>query len=161
VSDISRGGCYVETLHPLATGAAAQLRLTIADIFLDIGAKVVSSDPMFGMGLEFVVVPTAEWDKLPQIIKRVSDVNLSRAVQQHEAGLEEAQHHMQAALHSLEQAQKQLQEAKHSKGGHRAQALHLTENAIREVQMACKQGRTIPTDPASMGNGDWRTCELL
>ncbi len=132
VSDISRGGCYIETNHPLPTGAEAQLRLTIAGIFLDLCANVVSSDPMFGMGMDFVVVPIEEWNKLPEIIEKVSEADTSFDLQQNTRRHDGAQHHMQAALQHLEKAQKELQEVKQSTGGYRA--LQLTENAIKDVR---------------------------
>ncbi len=47
---------------------------------------------------------------------------------------EEKQPHMQAALHHLEEAKRELQEAEHDKGGHRAKALQLTDEAINQVK---------------------------
>ena len=44
------------------------------------------------------------------------------------------QPHMQAALQALEEAKKHLQEAEHDKGGHRAKALQLTDQAIQHVK---------------------------
>jgi hypothetical protein len=151
VSDISRGGCYIETMHPLPTGTEAQLRLVIAGIFLDISASVVSSDPMFGMGMDFLVVPTELWNKLPQIIEKVTGSTASRNDGESH---EDSQPHMQAALQYLERAQRELRDAMPGRGEHRARALQLTESAINEVTKACKQGSTIKTtDPASIGSG--------
>ncbi len=162
VSDISRGGCYIETLQPLPTGSEAQLRLTIAGIFLDICANVVSSDPMFGMGMDFVVVPTEQWNKLPQVIEKVTNADRSLSLSQDGPSHEEPQAHMQAALQHLQQAQKELQQAMYEVGAHRARALQLTENAIHEVKMACNRGSTIETtDPASLGSSAVWSCEVL
>jgi hypothetical protein len=44
------------------------------------------------------------------------------------------QPYMQAALNSLQNARWNLQHAEHDKGGHRANALNLVEQAIGEVQ---------------------------
>lgn len=44
------------------------------------------------------------------------------------------QPHMQSALQSLNAARAQLQQATHDKGGHRARALQLVEQAAAEVQ---------------------------
>ena len=41
---------------------------------------------------------------------------------------------MQAALEALEQAKQHLQQAAHDKGGHRAKALQLTDQAIAHVK---------------------------
>jgi hypothetical protein len=44
------------------------------------------------------------------------------------------QRHMEAALHALQNARDQLQDASHNKGGHRVEALRLTNEAISEVR---------------------------
>ena len=46
-----------------------------------------------------------------------------------------AQPHMQNALASLQNAKAELQAADHNKGGHRAKAIGLIEQAINQVQM--------------------------
>lgn len=48
----------------------------------------------------------------------------------------DAQPHMRAALMSLQAAQSQLQKASPDKGGHRAKALSLTNQAIAETKKA-------------------------
>jgi hypothetical protein len=162
VSDISRGGCYIETMHPLPVGTETQLRLTIAGIFLDICANVVSSDPMFGMGIDFVAVPTEQWNMLPQIIEKVINVDCSPAVQQNDSSQDDPSPHAQAALLHLREAQKELREAAYEGGEHRARALQLTENAVLEIEKECKQRSTImKTNPDFMGSRvGWR-CEAL
>jgi hypothetical protein len=44
------------------------------------------------------------------------------------------QPHMQAALQALGNARAELQQATHDKGGHRARALKLVDQAMAEVQ---------------------------
>ncbi len=51
------------------------------------------------------------------------------------------QPHMKAALQHLQAARSQLQQATHDKGGHRAKALELTQNAINEVQAGIQAGK--------------------
>jgi len=46
----------------------------------------------------------------------------------------ERQPHMQAALRALRNARQQLDTADPDKGGHRAKAIHLVNDAISEVQ---------------------------
>ena len=46
----------------------------------------------------------------------------------------EKQPHMRAALDHLQKAKVQLEKAEHDKGGHRANALKLVEQAISEVK---------------------------
>ena len=50
------------------------------------------------------------------------------------------QPYMQAALNSLQNARWNLQHAAHDKGGHRANALNLVEQAIGEVQTGIAVG---------------------
>ncbi len=56
------------------------------------------------------------------------------------ASWQPAQPHMQAALASLQDAMHHLQEAEHNKGGHRADALGLTSQAIQQVKMGIVAG---------------------
>lgn len=51
-----------------------------------------------------------------------------------------AQPHMQAALGALNAAKNELQSAEHNKGGHRANALRLVEQAMQQVQMGIQAG---------------------
>lgn len=71
VSDISRGGCYIETDRTLPVGAKVQLRLAVAGILLDIDGKVASVTPL-GMGLDFVALSPEQESKLARIIKEVA-----------------------------------------------------------------------------------------
>jgi hypothetical protein len=151
VSDISLGGCYIETTHPLSVGAEVQLRLTIAGVFLDICANVVSSDPMYGMGMNFVVVPIEQWNKLPLIIEEVAAAGSSTVAKQQGTSHEEAQSHMQSALQLLELARKEMQEAMHSRDGRRTRALQLTDAAIDTVKKTLALRQSDGTmDPASV-----------
>jgi len=86
VKDISRGGCYIETTQPLPCGAEVQLRLNIAGTALYTGAKVVATDPRVGMGMDFMVVPPEQRNKLAQIIENISVPDLAFAVLQAEHG---------------------------------------------------------------------------
>lgn len=109
-----------------------------------------------------MVVPTEQWNKLPQVIERVTGVGFSPTdVMQDGTSHKEAHPHMQAALQHLEQVQKELRDALHEEGEHRARALQFTENAIHEVRMAFKRGSAIETnDPFSMRSGFGRRCEV-
>jgi hypothetical protein len=72
VNDLSIVGCYIELVQLLSVGTEAQLRLTIADISVDVAAKVVSNDPGIGMGMEFVAVTQEQLSKLAQIVGRLT-----------------------------------------------------------------------------------------
>jgi hypothetical protein len=56
----------------------------------------------------------------------------------------EDQPHMQEALRHLQAAAEELQKAEHDKGGHRAKALELTQQAIQHVNEGIRVGDTHP-----------------
>jgi len=146
VSDISRGGCYIETSQPLPTNAEAELRLTIAGVLLEIPANVASSDPMFGMGMDFVM-PAEDCNKLPSIIEKIANAGLSTSVWEEETSNQETPTYVDAALQHLEEAQTKLQQA--NEGGQWAESLQLIENAISEAKKVGKQGSIIETSDAT------------
>ena len=52
-SEVGLGGCYVDALNPFATGTQVNLRIVRDQGIFEAKAKVVYSDPSFGMGLSF------------------------------------------------------------------------------------------------------------
>jgi PilZ domain len=81
VGEISRGGCYVETAHPLTVASEAQIRLTLAGTVLDIGAKVAWMTPQVGMGLYFEHLSPEEENKLAQIIEEIAGGSSARVME--------------------------------------------------------------------------------
>ena len=71
VSDISTGGCCVETLYPLPIGSRVQLRFTVAGTVLDIAAKVVWIVPQSVMAMSFLSVSPVQEDTIARIIEKV------------------------------------------------------------------------------------------
>jgi hypothetical protein len=59
-NELSRGGCYMDIVSPLASGSAVRVRLTHAGETLELPARVVHSTPNIGMGLAFEPVEGAE-----------------------------------------------------------------------------------------------------
>jgi hypothetical protein len=53
-SEVGLGGCYVDALNPFAAGTEVKLRIVRDQGAFEAVAKVVYSDPSFGMGLSFV-----------------------------------------------------------------------------------------------------------
>ncbi|MGB7285091.1 MAG: PilZ domain-containing protein [Candidatus Acidiferrum sp.] len=53
-SDISRIGCYVDTLNPAPIGARIRLRLLRGEDSFETEARVVYTSPKLGMGLRFL-----------------------------------------------------------------------------------------------------------
>jgi hypothetical protein len=52
-ADISRTGCYIDTLNPIPAGSKVRVRLTRGTEILDVLAKVVYVSLGLGMGLHF------------------------------------------------------------------------------------------------------------
>jgi hypothetical protein len=52
-SEIGIGGCYVDALNPFAIGTAVAVKITRDQGAFHSKARVVYSDPSFGMGLAF------------------------------------------------------------------------------------------------------------
>ncbi len=52
-SDLSLGGCYIESMYPFPVGATLDLRLQLENTLL-VEAKVVTSYPQVGNGMEFI-----------------------------------------------------------------------------------------------------------
>jgi PilZ domain len=55
-SEVGLGGCYVDALNPFAAGTEVKLRILRDQGAFEAAAKVVYSDPSFGMGLSFVKI---------------------------------------------------------------------------------------------------------
>ena len=66
-SDISLGGCYIESMYPFPVGTCLELKLQIADTLLVV-ARVVTCDPQFGNGIAFVKILPEDRDKLTKFI---------------------------------------------------------------------------------------------
>jgi hypothetical protein len=59
-SDLSPHGCYVDTLNPLAVGAAVRIQIHRSGLILDVLANVSSRHAGSGMGLEFGEITDAQ-----------------------------------------------------------------------------------------------------
>ncbi len=55
-SEVGMGGCYVDALNPFANGTQVKLRIVRDQGAFEATAKVVYSDPSFGMGLAFTEI---------------------------------------------------------------------------------------------------------
>lgn len=82
VTEISRGGCYIESAHPLTIATAVQLRLTIAGTVVDVGAKVAWITPQVGMGVYFEAVSPEAENQLVQIVEEVTGGGSTPAVKE-------------------------------------------------------------------------------
>jgi len=71
VTDISRGGCYVETEQLLPIGSDVQLRLNIANMSLEISAWVATNHPLVGMGFQFLPIPESKQSEFTVMLAQV------------------------------------------------------------------------------------------
>jgi len=51
-SDLSAGGCYIETMYPFPAGTPVDMKLQLENTLL-IAATVVTCDPQVGNGIQF------------------------------------------------------------------------------------------------------------
>jgi len=72
VNEISRGGCYVEIMAPMRTGTAIRLEVSVSGRTLHLEGIVRTSQPMFGMGVEFTRMAPAEAERLCHIVSELS-----------------------------------------------------------------------------------------
>jgi CheY-like chemotaxis protein len=68
LSDISTGGCYIETTEPFPEGTILTVVVRTHELKLCIAGKVQSTHPGFGMGLRFTSRSDAEQAQVKQLI---------------------------------------------------------------------------------------------
>jgi hypothetical protein len=52
-SDVSRKGCYIDTLNPVPVGSQVRVQLRHGDVVFEASARVVYVFPGLGMGLQW------------------------------------------------------------------------------------------------------------
>jgi hypothetical protein len=70
-SDVSLGGCYVDTLNPFSEGTLIRVRLTRENISFEANAKVMYSQIGMGMGIAFT---SAEKDQFRVFQKWIAEL---------------------------------------------------------------------------------------
>jgi len=68
LSDISSGGCYVETTEPLQTGTAVEIVVRTEEVKVRVHGKVQASHPGFGMGVEFTSNTASQREQVKQLV---------------------------------------------------------------------------------------------
>jgi len=68
LSDVSTGGCYVETHLPFAAGTTLEIVVRTEDLKLRIYGKVKSTHPGFGMGVQFSLDTPEQQKQVKQLI---------------------------------------------------------------------------------------------
>lgn len=72
--DLSEGGCFVEMPIPLDQGSRVKITLWIKDRKLWAKAKVVSSRPGFGIGIQFTEIAAADAERLTEFLRELTQV---------------------------------------------------------------------------------------
>jgi DNA-binding NarL/FixJ family response regulator len=68
LTDISPGGCYVETTEPVASGTYVELVVRTDEVRLQLSGQVHATHPGFGMGVEFTRKTDQQRDQVKQLI---------------------------------------------------------------------------------------------
>jgi len=71
-SDLSAGGCYIETMFPFAVGTGLDLKLQL-DSTLLIAATVVTHDPQVGNGIRFDKMLPEDREELEKYLKAAEE----------------------------------------------------------------------------------------
>lgn len=72
MTDISRTGCYLETLTTLPRNAKCDLMLNVEGVEIRAGAEVRVSHPSMGMGLQFTDVDPTDQKKLDDLLMKLA-----------------------------------------------------------------------------------------
>jgi len=78
ISDLSFGGCYVDTVNPLPGGTAVQLKIFTETHSFEAPATVVYSHTHLGMGIKFGPV-TPEYEAILRLWLPATDEHAQRA----------------------------------------------------------------------------------
>jgi len=76
-SDLSLGGCYIESMYPFPAGTCLDLKLDAGDAVLAT-AKVVTCDPQFGNGIQFLRMLPEDREILGKFLDHCADEELAR-----------------------------------------------------------------------------------
>jgi PilZ domain len=94
-SDLSLGGCYIETIFPFPIGTELEMKIQIGNGTVVLLATVVTCDPQVGNGIAFARVLPEDFNELSAYLKSVQ---------------EEEQAHAKQEEHSLESKEKRQHE---------------------------------------------------
>jgi CheY-like chemotaxis protein len=68
LSDISDGGCYVETTEPFPSGTSVEIVVRTQELKLRVQGRVQASHPGFGMGVQFTLRTAHQRDQVKELI---------------------------------------------------------------------------------------------
>jgi DNA-binding NarL/FixJ family response regulator len=73
LSDISAGGCYIETPSPFPPGEAVEILVRTADLKVRVEGVVQATHPGFGMGVQFTLKSTQDRDQVQHLIRLLAE----------------------------------------------------------------------------------------
>jgi c-di-GMP-binding flagellar brake protein YcgR len=68
-SDLSAGGCYIETMFPQPIGSKLSIVLWLGEAKIQAAAVVVTCAPQFGNGLKFLEMAAADSEQLTRFLE--------------------------------------------------------------------------------------------
>ncbi len=72
VTDLSEGGCYVDTLGEAATGEILHFKLRLPDgDWMELAGEVAHTTPPLGFGMQFVKPSSEQVEKLRSLIAQI------------------------------------------------------------------------------------------
>ncbi|HYM79421.1 MAG TPA: PilZ domain-containing protein [Candidatus Dormibacteraeota bacterium] len=77
-SDLSLGGCYIESMYPFPVGTCLELKLEASETLL-ISARVVTCDPQFGNGIQFLRMLPEDRTTLARFLEHVAHQEVAGA----------------------------------------------------------------------------------
>lgn len=95
VSDLSRGGCYVDTINPFPVGADLKLRFTKDNTSFAAEAKVFYAVSGMGMGVEFTKIEPDQFQVLERWIAQFGGEPRPEADSTHQGRRSEGSGHEQ------------------------------------------------------------------
>jgi hypothetical protein len=85
-SDLSLGGCYIETMFPFPVGTELEMKVQINGGTLLVLATVVTCDPQFGNGIAFTKVLPEDFEELRTYLEQVEKEEQAASVNEKQAG---------------------------------------------------------------------------
>lgn len=77
-SDLSAGGCYIETMFPFPLGTTLDLKLQLENTLL-VAATVVTYDPQVGNGIRFEKMLPEDREELTKYLEAIEAENSKQA----------------------------------------------------------------------------------
>src|SRR5437868_813918 len=79
VTDLSEGGCYVDTLGEAYVGEVLKIKLLLAnEDYLELSGEVAHHSPPMGFGLRFVNLSESQQQKLDSLLSTIQRHEKSR-----------------------------------------------------------------------------------